>query len=329
MSIMNKKDPRFAGIEKKIGFFVITAVICIIGSIIFIGLQRGIFTAKEEIKFLADSGTDLNAGYPVKFKGFNIGKITDVSLNEDGHVLVTMTILNDYMRFVRKDSIASFIQGGVIGESMIEIVGGSADQPQAQDGDSLKFERGFSLNTVAKEMQAKVEEALDEVMKITRYVNDPEGDVKVMLGNIRQLSEDLHHTRQSVDNLVLELGGDVSHTLKKTSGVLSKVDKTTLPEVTNTLHAVQNAIGTAQETVKDVRLDLQEITDKLSLAMDDVLQITNDIKLSTPRIPFLIEEGQGLMQEGSEIMDGIKRTWPLSLKFEHKEQKPLRTDSYE
>ena len=96
MSVMEEKDPRFKSLERKVGMFVILAFVFIIVAFVFIALERELFTSKSILYLIADSGTNIIEGQPVKFKGFKIGKVAKVSLNDLGKVEVHF-LFQDYM----------------------------------------------------------------------------------------------------------------------------------------------------------------------------------------------------------------------------------------
>ena len=75
MKLMEEKDPRFVHIERKIGLFVLFALIGIAAVAMIIAVKQDVFTSKSRIVFITESGSDITEGIAVKFRGFKIGKV--------------------------------------------------------------------------------------------------------------------------------------------------------------------------------------------------------------------------------------------------------------
>ena len=54
---MKETDPRFLKLKGKVGLFFIIAAAGIIATVVSIGIERGVFTAKYRINFTVDKGT--------------------------------------------------------------------------------------------------------------------------------------------------------------------------------------------------------------------------------------------------------------------------------
>ena len=65
---MKETDPRFLRLTGKVGLFFIIAAAGIIATVVFIGIERGVFTAKYRINFTVDKGTDFLKACPSSFR---------------------------------------------------------------------------------------------------------------------------------------------------------------------------------------------------------------------------------------------------------------------
>ena len=63
---MKETDPRFARLTGKVGLFFIIAAAGIIATVVSIGIERGVFTAKHRINFTVVKGTGFFEGMPIK-----------------------------------------------------------------------------------------------------------------------------------------------------------------------------------------------------------------------------------------------------------------------
>lgn len=351
MTVLRERDKRFVTLERKIGFFVLFALISIVVTVVLIGIQKDFFTPKEKIHFIADSGTGLGTGQAVKYKGFRIGKIIDVTLNEMGKVEVTLSITSSYMKLIKKDAVASLVQENVIGDMIIEIKGGSRTQDLVENNGYLMFERSISINDIAQEMKTKLDIAFDEVKKVTDYVNNPEGDVKQTIANVNKLTHDFVETRQSVNDLIFEVHDivrkDVKRTISTVGKTMAQVDATlvnvnetidslddslqqrVLPRVEDTLDLTNETIDAAGVSMTNLEVDVQFLMKKLDLILDNVMKISEDVKAATPQIPYLLNEGNELIKDTSEILDSVKKRFGTKEQQAPVAQGPLTVDSYE
>ena len=101
---MKETDPRFMRLKGKVGLFLLLPPQGIIATVVFIGIERGVFTAKYRIYFTVDKGTGFLKACLSNFQGFKIGKIDSMSLDENAKVKVTLLISKKYNKWIRQDS---------------------------------------------------------------------------------------------------------------------------------------------------------------------------------------------------------------------------------
>ena len=107
MTLLADKDERFKNLFGKAALFVLLAVIGIAAILLWTGIKKGAFTAKSPIYFVADSGQGLSEGMPVKYSGFKIGKLNTLTLDEQGHVQVEVSLEAKYLKLIRDDAVIS------------------------------------------------------------------------------------------------------------------------------------------------------------------------------------------------------------------------------
>ena len=75
---------RFA--EQVVGMFVLLAIVAVAAILIFVGINQRWFARNYRFASRFDSGAGLSVGMPLMLKGFEIGKVTKVSLNTQNQV---------------------------------------------------------------------------------------------------------------------------------------------------------------------------------------------------------------------------------------------------
>lgn len=318
MGLMKETDERFIGIEKKIGLFVIIAIAGIVAAMAFIGIQHGVFTPRTNIYFIADSGQGINEGTAVKLSGFKIGKVARLSLDDVARVKVELSINTKYMQWIRTDSKARLFKEGFIGDSVIEITPGSAKARQVTENGIIEFERAKGLGEIAEELKEEIKPVLSDAKEIIHYINDPQGDVKQTLKNLKILSEGLPATKQRLDSLLEDTDKGVNASVKKVDAVLDSAKQT---------------ITSVDGLVKKVDKDIPGMLERANKSIDNIQKTTEEIKKATeqaaPKIPSTLRKGEDAAEGAKEITDSVKKIWPIRLFIKEPEEKTLDVDSYE
>ena len=123
---------------KKINTELLVGIFMIAGFLAFVYLstQMGefsVFSLERNYRVVAefDSVTGLKVGAGIEIAGVNIGKVSSITLGEDGLARVTMLINREIK--ITNDAIASIRTQGLIGDKYIKITQG-ADEEMLQDG---------------------------------------------------------------------------------------------------------------------------------------------------------------------------------------------------
>jgi phospholipid/cholesterol/gamma-HCH transport system substrate-binding protein len=334
--MMEEKDPRFRNIQRKTGLFIFVAVGFIGLTIVLLGLQQDVFTPKESVYFSALSGTGLNVGQAVKYKGFRIGKVKNVSLTDQGQVNVKLSVLRDYMHFIRTDSVAELSQEGVIGEFIIEITPGTPAMPEVTDGDTINFRKTISMGDIAQELKGQLEAVITQVTKITTNITDPEGDVQYSLHNIRKLTEGLVETRGRVDRLVGRIGRDAESAVGHLNSTMARVDGEVMPSVMGVINGVDRTVERVGGTVGRVDGILGQIDERVpgmmntvEASLGNVRGITEDVRGATAQVPGLAVQGRLLAEDATELTTAAKNVWPLNKYIKPPGHLLLEVDGYE
>jgi phospholipid/cholesterol/gamma-HCH transport system substrate-binding protein len=275
--------------------------------VVSIGIERGVFTAKYRINFTVDKGTGYFEGMPVKLSGFKIGKIDSMSLDENAKVKVTLLISKKYNKWIRQDSKAILTKEGFIGEGVIDISVGSASKPVIGDGGVIQNEKARGLDEIAEEMRP----VIGEIRDIISYVNDPKGDIKQTLANLKTLSSGLNATKENADKLIKNADTNISGVSSDASKTLKNIDK----------------------TVSSMNDKLNPVIDKLNRTMDNAEKTTASLKdaveKAAPKLPPLLNKGEDALSDTSEVVKSLKQIWPIRLFIERPKDSLIHGDSYE
>jgi phospholipid/cholesterol/gamma-HCH transport system substrate-binding protein len=225
MAIMQDEDVRFKNLSRKIGWFVLVAGGGLVLMFVGLAMKQELFTPKSHLHFITESGADIKKGMAVKLSGFNIGKVESLALTEDANVMVTLTINNQYMKWVRRDSRARLAKEGLIGDAFVEIPPGSDSEATLRDGDPITFERDEGIGQVVDKLYGQVVPLIQDIRRITQYLDDPNGDVKQSLHRLNTAMTELNTSLTRVDRILAAAEKDVPGTLRTTRETLESSKK--------------------------------------------------------------------------------------------------------
>lgn len=318
MSILKESDRRFVDMERKIGFFILTALAGIALVIVVAGLRQDIFTAKDRIYFTSENGQGINEGMAVKLSGFKIGKITSLELDDKAHVKVAMAVSRKYMKWIKSDSAARLVKEGIIGDSIIEVVPGSSSATLLPADGTVPFEREKGISAMVEELKDELKPVIRDIREIIAYINDPKGNIKATLSNVKTLSDDLSVTGEKLNLLLKDADKAVAVNSVKVSGLLDNITST---------------VNNANRAITSTGKEIPPIMDKVNAGLENLRKTTEEIKKavekSAPSIPPLVQKGGETASGAKEIVDSLKKTWPISSFIQPPVQKTLDVDSYE
>lgn len=282
MTLLADKDERFKGLFVKIALFVLLALLGVLFNFFYAALRQGVFLQKTPVYFVAPSSQDIREGMAVKLSGFKIGTVKSMSLNEQAQTRVEVLIDDRYLHFLREDAELTPQREGVIGDSILAVDRGTESKPQLQAGAEIKYVQTGGLEQITQDLRDRLFPAIDDVSQLLHDFNDPHGDFRSTLRNLRELTEELKGTRARLDG-VLGDAQPLVRSLNKSSASLE-----------------QNLPGLLNKA--DATLDNLQ---KGSAALRSALETAG------PQISGLAGEGRELVHDARKTVDSLNNNWLL------------------
>ena len=148
----------------KVGVVTTIALSILFLTIFFAGNIHEIFVPKIKIKAEIKDVRGLRKGAPVWFSGIEVGSVKNIRLSPKHGTYVTMSINQEAVKFVKKDSTASVMTMGLLGDKYVELSSGSPGAEQVGPGDVLH-------GTVQLEIQDIVNASSKSLAKITDFMS--------------------------------------------------------------------------------------------------------------------------------------------------------------
>ncbi len=304
MPTLQDIDPRFKHIGKKVFVFVVLSIAILLMVIYQLGKVKDIFAKTVHLYFIHDTAFGLSQNMPVKLAGFRIGRVSNITLDETGHVKVELEVKKRYMKWIRTDSTATIKKEGYIGETIIEITFGSQDKPMLQDKSMITFAKTKGLEDIAKELVEELKPVAVDVKNFVEYIVNPQGDVTRILKNTANLTGELRTTNDELLKRIVE----AKKSLKELEDSLKNIHTATkdLPKMIKT---VDNSLQEIEKLSTSLNKKIPALLDETQKGIETINKIASDVASQSPRIGTMIDKAENIADNVDDITEAIKKNW--------------------
>jgi phospholipid/cholesterol/gamma-HCH transport system substrate-binding protein len=326
---------RFA--SQIVGVFVIVAVLFLSGAFILMGLNQRWFAKNYYFTSRFSSGKGLGVGMPISFKGFEIGKITKLTLTDDNTVEIHFFIQDTFYPKVFENSVLQLITnplglgGGLVfhqGKEPTEPIKEFSYIPSLDLGDGrVLIKRG--LVDISKDDDA-ITRLLGEVEPILLNVNLLLLSLNELLDSVNSAlagtsTEPLGTMVKEAEKIVRNLNsttrtvsGSIGDTMTQANDLLGNLN-----EITANLEATTAALRDPQGLVKKLldpkgsistflddenRLfdQVEGILKGVNESLNQVNEFSSFINTTRPQLLGILEESQQAIKQGQDVLLGLK-----------------------
>jgi phospholipid/cholesterol/gamma-HCH transport system substrate-binding protein len=306
-------------LEIKVGLFLLAVLLCVVFLIAYIGIKKDLFAERILYTVVSQTGEKIEPGMPVRLSGFTIGQVTEVTLDRVDLVRITIRVLKRYQQWFTEDARIILEQEGVIGNSFLKLMPGSDTSPILEEGSVIQLDKIGGLNELIQEMRPVIEALRAIVINIwdlTDYLVDEKGPVQKILINTETMTERLlseqgliHYLTEDprpVEQIDQMLAGS-DKAMKNVNDLLES-----LTFRVDNLAPFQDEITASLQEAKHLIVEFQGIREDITPLLNNVTQISEDVKTATYNLVSLRRQGEYSLRLGTELLLRLKETWPLS-----------------
>jgi len=205
------EDRRGIGVRLRVGAFVLAAVGVFLVLVYLLGARARLFEDRYTLYADFTEVGGLVSGATVRLAGVQVGRVSAVRLPGEpgGKVRVELRIASRYANRIRRDSVARIDTQGLLGDKIVEITVGTAQEPPVKPGGVLAAREPSDLGRIISEGSAVVTSisALSENLNRTVLtLNESRviADLAATAASARRISEQVEHGRGLVHALVYE-----------------------------------------------------------------------------------------------------------------------------
>lgn len=293
--------------EKKrsitVGLFVLLGLVILVAGILVLGTQQNKFSKNLVVTTYFDDVKGLKVGNNVWFSGVKVGIVKEIKFQSIDDVKVVMHIEEKSSEFIREDVVAKLGSDGLIGNSIVNLVGGSNEAPPIKNEDVIDSEKGTDTEAMFATLQTN-NENLVEITKnfalISKDMVEGKGVVGALLtdstitaslaGSLNSLNKVMSDASQASANLAvltkkLNNNEGLIHDLTTDTEVFASLRESAaqLQGVTQTATALMNNLNETSARLNSPDNAIGVLTNDPAAA-DEIKQILRNLNLSTQKL---------------------------------------------
>jgi phospholipid/cholesterol/gamma-HCH transport system substrate-binding protein len=263
---------------------------------LFVGKKTYIVYFSHEISGGIAQGTD------VQFAGKNVGVVTDVDVNEDHHVEVTITI--DESIAIRTDAKVTIRSVGLLGgEKYMQISPGTPQAPLLDTASVIPGEETVAIQALLE----VISQVAMNTQRITTSVDhllasgDQPGELMITLHMAQTLINDVNTTISSVNRVLNKNEQDIHTIVNQAAHLTNQINgllAANRGKIDTTIATVQAGVEQIPQLLSDVRTvlaNVQDISEKIKRGEGTAGQMIMDETLHL-RIQQLLDSTEDLVQ---------------------------------
>lgn len=319
-------DPLTPTPRRAVALFVIAGLTLTAMLVFAFGEGKAWFKGTFSLRFESSSALRLAPGTQVKLRGLRIGKVSAITLNEQGVVEVVMKLEEDYRRFVVGGTRAYLSGSGLLGDAFIAIVPGdlAPGSVMLADNSVIPFDGGTSLDESLQQVKAKVFPVLDQMQLFSSQLVDKSGPVQGSFQKLDALLAKLHADSAQMDA-----------TLRSLNALAGQ-------QMPQTLIKLQDSLQTFTDVAVRSERQLSELNGKLAVTVEKYGATSEEAGRAAKELQLFLVETRtqmrstltgldGLVGNANQAVTNMRQRWPFSDQAETKNNaankgEPLKTD---
>lgn len=245
---------RFA--NQVVGVFVILALALTVALIVLMGANQRWFKKNYVYHSTFTTASDVSVGLDITFRGFTIGEVTAITLQEDNNVDVEFYIQEEYIDKVNADSIIQLVSSPLGGGQIIFHQGREATDPPPEGSLIPTYDSKTGLR-LREENRVIVLRSSDAIAQALGQIDPILANVDLVLGNLAMLTGELNAAFQG------EATGPVAGIITSAEGAVAQLEQTVV-RVNRVIDSTTGQIDTLLAEVQGITANLQKTSDALA-----------------------------------------------------------------
>ena len=324
--------------QQVVGFFLLVSVLALVVVLVFMGANQRWF-ARNYVFFSRFSSADgITTGMSVRLKGFEIGKVSGVELNNFNRVRVDISIYEDYYPKIRPDSVLELSTSPIgLGSGSMNLLPGLNMLPPMEERSFLPSSESTLGKTLLAQglvdkplgseaisgIIAQIEPLLVEVRAsaagVTRLLGNVNGALEGKSKNeISLLLKEVQQTLLTVDEVLSTTGANTNTLLVSSQDLLSNLNGITgnidhltgqLKDPTGLIPKLldpQGSLKTLLDDKNQLYNQIAQILSKVDATLGEVKNLTVFLNQTTPQMTSIMGDTKSALQKTDSVMEGLR-----------------------
>jgi phospholipid/cholesterol/gamma-HCH transport system substrate-binding protein len=249
---------RFA--DQIVGLFLILVVVGVAAMLVLLGANQRWFAKNYYFESSFATGEGLAIGMPINLKGFEIGKVSSIELNDQNEVNVHFYIEDTYYNRVKPDSILQLTTSPVgLGSSLRLLPGNNQEAPVPEGSFIPRYDSPDGKQLV---LDKKV-----DVPKGEDVIGSVIGNLNPLLDEARQAILQIRRVADSVDNAIAGKGGPAGTMVSDLSTTPARVNRA-VDDITGRVDTLLDRIAAITDNVNSIASQAGGVVGDLSTNLD-------------------------------------------------------------
>jgi len=287
-----------------VGFFILFTSLLIVLAVAYVIEKKGMFEHHQKYQLIAKDAENIEEGMPVLFSGFEVGKVSDLGLHENGEVLITISIPEHNTKWVRSGALF-ILEMPLIGKAKITLKS-NMNNPPLNEGTILRIQIKDGINEIITNIQPVVKELQSIVSNINTLsgsLADKNASFQNSLKNVESFSSQLASSpnlltsvtgnkksalelHNAITNLNLALE-DVKSIVKNADGGVSELREdiikpasrsmTEMEYILKDVHEKLRVMDKTVQTLGNSDKDIQYFKDEIKVLLDEINEISSKV----------------------------------------------------
>jgi len=314
----------FRHADKFVGLFVLIATLFVAASVVVTGVNKRWFARDYEYVTRFNSAEGLSVGMEVKLRGFEIGKVEKITLNDRNQVDMTLVIYDTYIHKAVAGSVIEFAANPLGGGKLNFYPGTSSEEmiPEFSFIPSNQTEQGKKMIAAGLVDRPKGEDPISAIMgNIEPILTDVDQLILTLTGILKQVDSALAGNQSGpVGGMLVNLEdatGEITNILPVVEGVMQEVQSMTvslallmkqLEDPTGLVPTLLDPSGSLDTILNDDNVlfdQLNAILTEIYTSLANLAVMTGDLKGLTPELNTLLDDASGAIREGEKVLEGL------------------------
>jgi len=295
------------------GLFVLVLAIAFIGTILWLGSGGPRQHYNTYVVYTSDSVSGLNRDGTVKYRGVDVGRIHDISLDADNPERVRLVLEIQAGTPIKQDTVATLEVRGLTGLAYVNLAGGSRLAPPltARDGESFPEipSRPSVWGRLDKNLGLVLENLVQASQQLKIWLSDENRELLLRtLSHLEKLTGSLAQHSDSVDDAVDDLTSALHNTREAAKGLPALIEnlqrgalafERMAGEFEKTAHTYNETGTTLRKAITARDNDLQRFT---SNTLPETTAMVSDLRQTAANLRQLSESlkrDPGLLLRGA------------------------------